>query len=187
MSTWIRQFQANMAAVAQLGAALWLTTWVIRRRLEIDKPQDNRTKLTRIALVLLAWTIAAVPAQPGLATGVVRLVFALVGCVVLWWPSVALAVSSRIWRADFSHVSSVLHGWNPLGLTDDEAEQVAYGSLVTQVLDRLEEGTDVASLARVLAAFRADWAAAADWESDYRAAESLTEWWQAKDGRRAAA
>jgi hypothetical protein len=176
-----------MAIVAKFGTGLWVTAWAVRQRLEADKPLDNRTKLTRIALILGCWTVAAIPMSPGLVSGVARGLFALVGCAYLWWPNLALRVSTRIWSADFGHVYGVLQRWDPLGLADAEASQVAYQPFVAEILDSLEKGEDVPTLAGILGRFRSEWSRDSDQQGDYRVAEGLMHWWQSKRLRRAAA
>ena len=79
---------------------------------------------------------------------------ALLGCAFLWWPNLALRVSTRLWKADFSHVYDVLERWDPLGLADAEAGQVAYQPFVAQILDGLERGADVQALAGMLSNVR---------------------------------
>ncbi len=187
MSTWIAHFQANLAVVAKLGTTFWVTAWAIRKSLEADRPLDNRTKLTRIAIILCCWTLAALPLSPGAVSGIVRGLFALVGCAVLWWPNLALRVSTRIWKADFGHVYGVLQRWDPLGLADAEAGQVAYQPFVAEMLDGLERGTSVPELASLLGRFRSEWSSNASQDDDYRVAEGLARWWQSKVSRHAAA
>ena len=187
MPGWIARFQANMAVVASFGASMWLTAWTIRRRLDTDKPLDNRTKMTQIALVLSCWTAASLPLEPGVVSGIVRGIFALAGCAVLWWPNLALRVAMRIWKTDFDHVYDVLERWDPLGLADAEAGQVAYRPYVAEVLDGLEKGTDAPTLARMLGRFRAEWSRDVDPDGDYRVAEGLAAWWRSRKHARAAA
>ena len=187
MNTWIAQFETNMAVVAKVGAVFWLTAWTIRRRLEADRPLDNRTKLTRIAIILCSWAVAALPLNPGLASGTVRVLFALLGCAVLWWPNLALRVSTQIWKADFAHVYSVLQRWDPIGLDDAEASQVVYQPFVAEILDGLEKGRDVPTLAGLLGRFRVEWSRTEDQQEDYRVAEGLYRWWLSRRGGRAAA
>ena len=187
MATWLAQFQANMAIVAKLGTTFWITAWAIRSRLEADKPLDNRTKLTRVAIILSCWALAALPLSPGVVAVVVRVTFGLLGCAVLWWPNLALRVSRRIWKADFGHVYGVLERWDPLGLADAEAGQVAYEPFVAEILDRLAKGTAVPELADILGRFRSEWSRDANQHDDYRVAEDLARWWQSKGSRHAAA
>lgn len=83
-------FAGTFATLLSASLGIWFVVWAVRGNLDIDRPLSASAWYLRIVVVIMCYSLAAVPSiRPGSRIVVRQTLSAAVGLAFLCWPNFA--------------------------------------------------------------------------------------------------